>query len=296
MRVVKFREPPALIVGLADLRRQGLTPRGLLFVAIDGRGEIHLAIPENLDLVRDIKVGDKLSIEPPWPPGLFHFDAIHRLPGDSVLWNGDRRLGETGTAQEVACAIADWLKGSSAKNVFLGCAPHQPGSWWSANSMTPVIELHARGVVDCVVTASGLVARQIGEPHLMHLDFATLRREDGPKSGWTKVFESGLGNILLVERRVQNYRLALTCEYGVVEVDVSPLPDTLQEVARVPLDSGFGIVGRVDGGAFAVTFGRVEPWGLADLRPAMLVGSPNESILDLPRTLRAIESAHEQLG
>ena len=29
-----------------------------------------------------------------WPieGRFFHFDAIHRLPGDFVLWNGDRRL------------------------------------------------------------------------------------------------------------------------------------------------------------------------------------------------------------
>ena len=41
-----------------------------------------------------IKVGDKLSLVPPWEGRYFHFDAIHRLPGNTVLWNGDRRLGE----------------------------------------------------------------------------------------------------------------------------------------------------------------------------------------------------------
>jgi hypothetical protein len=96
-----------------------------------------------------------------------------------------------------------------------------------------------------------------------------------------------MGNVLLIERRVLGYRLVLTCERGLVEIDVSHLPDLVIETARVPMRSGFGVVGRIDGGAFAVTAGKVEPWGLSDVSPAMLVGSPNETILDLPRTLRA---------
>jgi hypothetical protein len=86
-----------------------------------------------------------------------------------------------------------------------------------------------------------------------------------------------MGNILLVERRVLGYRLVLTCERGLVEIDVSHLPDLVIETARVPMRSGFGVVGRIDGGAFAVTAGTVEPWGLSNVSPAMLVGSPNES-------------------
>jgi hypothetical protein len=50
--------------------------------------------------------------------------------------------------------------------------------------------------------------------------------------------------------------------------------------------SGFGVVGRIDNGAFAVTAGTIEPWGLTNMSPAMLVGSPTEKLLDLPRTLR----------
>ena len=38
----------------------------------------------------------------------------------------------------------------------------------------------------------------------------------------------------------------------------------------------------------AVTAGTIEPWGLTNMSPAMLVGSPTESLLDLPRTLRAM--------
>ena len=80
------------------------------------------------------------------------------------------------------------------------------------------------------------------------------------------------------------YRLALTCERGIVELDVSGVPD-VTEAATVTMKSGFGVVGRVDGGAFAVTSGRPETWGFADIEPAMLVGSPNESLLDLARAL-----------
>lgn len=287
-RVVHYRDPAAVILGLKELRKQGLTPRGLLFVAIDPRGETSIAIPADLDAVAQVKVGDKLSLEPPWEGRYFHIDSVHRLPGDTVLWNGDRRLADTGSAPEVACAISEWLKGSSAKNVFLGCTSHQPGSWWTPDHLSAVVDLHARGLVDCVVTTSGILARKIDDAALYHIDFASLAANGGPRGEWHEVFRSQMGNILLVERRVLNYRLVLTCERGLIEIEVSHLPDLVIETARVPMQSGFGVVGRIDGGAFAVTSGRVEPWGLSDLSPALLVGSPNESILDLPRTLRAM--------
>ncbi|HVV82696.1 MAG TPA: hypothetical protein VHE35_06430 [Kofleriaceae bacterium] len=288
-RVYRYRDPAGLVLGLRELRKQGLTPRGLLFVALDPRGETSIAVPEDLDAVANVKVGDKLSLEPPWEGRYFHLDAIHRLPGDSVLWNGDRRLHDTGSAPEVACAISEWLKGSSARNVFLGCAPHTPGSWWTEDSRSPVIDLHAQGLVDAVVTSSGLLARRINEPGLFHLDFVDLVRHDGPRAGWREIHRASLGNVLLLERRIKGYRLVATCEQGLVELDCSHLPEKLVELAQVPLSSGFGVVGRVDSGAFAVTSGKVKPWGLVDLSPAMLVGSPNESILDLPRALASVD-------
>ena len=287
-RVYHYRDPAAVILGLKELRKQGLTPRGLLFVALDPRGETYIAVPEDLDAVYNIRVGDKLSLVPPWEGRFFHFDAVHRLPGDSVLWNGDRRLGDTGSAPEVAVAISEWLKGSSAKNVFLGCTPHVPGSYWCVDHMSPVIDLHALGFLDCVVTTTGILARKIDNDHLYHLEWKTLRTSGTPAAGWQEVFKSEMGNIVLVERRVLQYRLVLTCERGLVEIDVSHLPDLVIETARVPMRSGFGVVGRIDGGAFAVTVGTIEPWGLTNMSPAMLVGSPTESILDLPKTLRAM--------
>jgi hypothetical protein len=287
-RVYHYRDPAAVILGLKELRKQGLTPRGLLFVALDPRGETYIAVPEDLDAVSSIKVGDKLSLVPPWEGRYFHVDAIHRLPGDSVLWNGDRRLGDTGSAPEVACAISEWLKGSSAKNVFLGCAAHVPGSWWTIDHLSSVIDLHALGLLDCVVTTTGILARKIDDTRLYHLEFQALAQHGTPTDGWLEVFASEMGNILLVERRVLQYRLVLTCERGLVEIDVSHLPDLVIETARVPMRSGFGVVGRIDGGAFAVTAGTIEPWGLTNMSPAMLVGSPTESLLDLPKTLRAM--------
>ena len=288
-RVLHYRDPASVVLGLKQLRRQGLTPRGLLFVALDPRGETSIAIPEDVDAVADIRVGDKLSLVPPWQGRYFHFDAIHRLPGDSVLWNGDRRLADTGSAPEVACAISEWLKGASAKNVFLGCAPHVPGSWWSPDHRSVVTDLHSLGYLDCVVTTTGVLARKIDDGRLFHLAFSELRAHGTPTQGWQEVFRSDLGNILLVERRVLQYRLVLTCEKGLVEIDVSHLPDVVIETARVPMQSGFGVVGRIDGGAFAVTAGTIEPWGLTNMSPAMLVGSPTESLLDLPKTLRAMK-------
>lgn len=288
-RVYHYRDPAAVILGLKELRKQGLTPRGLLFVALDPRGETNVCVPEDFDAVASIRVGDKLSLTAPPDWGgqrLFHFDAVHRLPGDTVLWNGDRRLGDTGSAPEVACAISEWLKGSSAKNVFLGCSPHVPGSWWTVDHLSAVTELHAMGFLDCVITTQGILARKIDDRRLFFLDFQSLAQNGSPSDGWLEVFSSEMGNILLLERRVLQYRLVLTCEQGLVEIDVSHLPDLVIETARVPMRSGFGVVGRIDNGAFAVTAGTIEPWGLTNMSPAMLVGSPTEKLLDLPRTLR----------
>ena len=287
-RVYHYRDPAAVILGLKELRKQGLTPRGILFIALDPRGETYIAVPEDLDAVTNIRVGDKLSLVPPMEGRYFHFDAVHRLPGDTVLWNGDRRLGDTGSAPEVAVAISEWLKGSSAKNVFLGCTPHVPGSYWCVDHLSPVIDLHALGLLDCVVTTTGILARKIDDMRLYFLEWKTLRQHGNPGSGWQEVFTSNMGNIVLIERRVLQYRLVLTCEQGLIEIDVSHLPDLVIETARVPMRSGFGVVGRIDGGAFAVTAGTIEPWGLTNMSPAMLVGSPTDSLLELPKTLRAM--------
>ena len=285
-RVYHYRDPAAVVLGLGELRERGLTPRGLLFIAVDPRGETYIAVPDDFSTVTDIRVGDKMTLKPPWEGRYYHFDAIYRLPGDTVLWNGDRRLADSGSASEVACAVAHWLKGMSARNVFLGCASHQPGSWWTRDERSAVVDLHATGLDSTVVTATGLLARRMGEPSLYALPLSALRRGD-LRGGWTEVYRSRLGNILMVERRVTNYSLVLSCEQGLLEIDVSGLPDEVREMAHVEIEPGLGVVGRIDGGAFAVTRGRVESWGLADLSPAELIGAPNSSLADLPAALGA---------
>ena len=287
-RVYHYRQPAAVILGLKDLRKRGLTPRGLLFIAVDPRGETHVVVPEDLDAVESIRVGDKLTLVSPLEGRYFHFDSVHRLPGDRVLWNGDRRLSDTGSAPEVAVAVSSWLKGSSARNVFLGCTAHVPGSWWTVDHRSPVTDLHSLGFLDCVVATHGILARKIDDPRLFLLGFSTLAHNGNPQTGWHEVFKSDLGNILLVERRVLHYRIVLTCERGLLEIDISHLPDLVIETARVPMRSGFGVVGRIDNGAFAVTVGTIESWGLSNMSPATLLGSSLPSLLELPRMLKAM--------
>jgi hypothetical protein len=283
-RVHRFRDPTAVVLGLEELGSRGLTPRGVLFIAIDPRGETHIAVPDDTSTVTRIRVGDKLTLKPPWEGRYYHFDAIFRLPGGTVLWNGDRRLADTGSAAAVACAVAVWLKGLSARSVFLGCTPHQAGSWWTPSERASSVDLHATGFDNTVVTEAGLLARRTGEPGLYFLTLSALRKGD-LRVGWTETYRSDLGNILMLERRVLGGRLVLTCEHGLVELDVSGLPDEVTEVARVQVGSGLAVVGRIDGGAFAVTRGRVEPWGLADVMPALLVGASNHGLRDLPAAL-----------
>src|ERR1051325_2222165 len=287
-RVYHYRQPAAVVLGLKELRKQGLTPRGLLFIAVDPRGETHIVVPEDLDAVESIRVGDKLTLVSPLAGRYFPFDAVHRLPGDRVLWNGDRRLSDTGSAPEVAVAVSTWLKSSSAKNVFLGCTPHVPGSWWAIDHRSAVIELHSLGFLDCVVDSHGILARKVDDPRLFLLGFSTLAHNGNPQTGWHEVWKSDLGNILLVERRVLHYRIVLTCERGLLEIDISHLPGLVIETARVPMRSGFGVVGRIDNGAFAVTVGTIESWGLTNMSPATLVGSSIPSPLELPRLLKAM--------
>lgn len=283
-RVYHYRDPAAVVLGLEELSARGLTARGLLFVALDNYGDTYLAVPDDFDSVSRVRVGDKLTLKPPWEGRYFHFDSVFVLPGKTVLWNGDRRLDTAGSASEVACVIAMWLAGHGQRNVFLGCTPHQPGAWWTADERAPVTALHGRGFVDATVTASGIIARRIGEPALYFLSFAELR-ERGVGGAFSPVYISDLGNILMVERRILNYSVVLTCAGGLVELDVSGLPESTTETARVEIESGLGVVGRIDGGAFAITAGTPVPWGLDAVSPAVLIGSRNQTLHDLPKAL-----------
>jgi hypothetical protein len=282
--VERFGEPAALLRGLKDLRERGLTPRGMLFLALSPDGAIHLGIPEDPEKITSIKVGEKLALVWPLEGRFFHFDAIHRLPGDFVLWNGDRRLKDPGDATEVARLVASFVKGGSARNVLFGCTPHQSGSWLAEAGRT-VVALHEAGYVEVVPVASGLFARRVMDHRLFYLPFALLAAT-GRLDGWGPVFESTLGNILVLERRVMNDRLVLSCERGLVEVDVAQVP-RIVERARATTNGSIAVVGRIDGGAFAVTSGKPQPWGLDELRPALLVGGEGTTLADLGRALAA---------
>src|SRR5215831_2510734 len=121
--VESFSGPPPLLRGLRAMRERGITPRGLLFLALSPDGTVHVGVPDDPDQITSIKIGEKLALVWPLDGRYYHYDAIHRLPGDFVLWNGDRRLKDPGTYGEVAALIALFLKGGSAKNVLFGCTP-----------------------------------------------------------------------------------------------------------------------------------------------------------------------------
>jgi len=296
VRSLRYPNVPTLLRGVTDLRRAGVTPRGLLFLAVDDGGVTHLGVPENVDEVEKIKVGHKLSLD--WGAGSerrYYFDSIHRLGDKLTLFNGDRRLGNCASAVEVAVVASMFLKASSAKNVFFGCTPHQPGSWL-ARGEDDSIALHQHGYVEVVPAPQGLIARRTLDEHLFFLPAA----EDGSYpylDSWLEVYASPLGNILMLERRIVGNCLVLTCEHGLVEVNVSTLP-TVRELRRVELRGGFGVVGRVDGGSFAVTAGTVEPWGFSELKPALLIGAEGTTLSELAAALSRgrRQQALEELG
>jgi len=274
-----------------------MTPRGLLFLGLDQAGTTYVGIPENVDEVEKIKVGHKLALTLGENlDHVFFVDSVHRLNHELVLFNGDRRLGGCGNAVEVALITALFLKATSARNVFLGCTPHQPGSWLVRNE-DEYTALHQRGYVEVIPAPQGLIARRILDEHLFFLP----ADEDGTYTQldpWQEVFTSPLGNILMLERRIVGNRLVLTCERGLVEVNVAALP-AVREVRRVEMSAGFGVVGRIDGGAFAVTTGKPEPWGFDDMRPAVLIGTEGTTLTELALTLSREKhqaGRHEQGG
>jgi hypothetical protein len=285
--VERFPEPASLVRGLSRLRQSGLTPRGLLFAALAPDGSIHLGTPADGDRVTSIKVGEKLALVWPSEGRFFHFDAIHRLPGNFTLYNGDRRLKDPGDALEVAQVLASFLKGSNAKNVLFGCTPHQPGSWLAVGRQ--VVPLHELGFVEVVPVPQGLLARRQVDPNLYFLPAHRLvagGRLGASADDWTPVFQSPLGNVLLLERRVLADRLVMSCERGLIEVDVAQVP-TVKGTLKVTTNGTMAVVGRIDGGAFAVTSGHKEEWGLSDLRPALLVGGAGDTLIELGRALQA---------
>lgn len=154
---------------------------------------------------------------------------------------------------------------------------------------TDQVALHEVGFVEVVPATAGLIARRVMDHGLFLLPWARLS-ETGRIDHWDRVYESPLGNVLMLERRLIGERLVLTCERGLVEVELGGLP-RVRERSRLPLarGMGLGVVGRVDRQAFAVTRGRPQPWGLDDIGPALLLGAAECSLDELGRSLVQLE-------
>jgi hypothetical protein len=67
---------------------------------------------------------------------------------------------------------------------------------------------------------------------------------------------------------------------------VAAVPQVVER-ARATTNGSMAVVGRIDGGAFAVTSGKPQPWGLDEMRPALLVGGEGAGLADLGRALTA---------
>jgi hypothetical protein len=282
VRVLHYNSALAMIQGLKKLFADGLRTRGILFLAIDDSGQVHLAIPERMKDVNTIKVGNKLSL--PWPieGRVFYLDAAHSIGGDAVVVNGDRRLGNVTNMVDVAALVSWFVREAGEESIFFGCTPHQPGSWWICGERA--VALHSLGFVEIVPTEQGLLARRTMDPGLYFLPVE--HAVTGGVEHWEQIYTSPLGNVLMLERRLLFDQLVLSCQDGLVELDLYDLPRVNQSGCFV-IDGGFAVVGRISNGAFAVTQGRPMDWGFDDLRPATLVGSEGCTFMELRRLLLA---------
>ena len=304
MRIETYGDQFGLIRGLGALRTQGLNPRGLLFLALNGQGRVYLAVaqdPHKLDQ-NSLRVGQKLALR--WPEGedvpqrLFHFDSIHALRDDFCVINGDRRLSHPGNATEVGGVVARFIRSAGVTSVFFGCTPHQPATWLQGGKQ--VVALHDYGFVEVVPVPSGLIARRLHDHRLYLMTFADIART-GHLESWLPVYSSPLGNILMVERRVVQDRLILSCERGLIEVELRDLP-RVHERTQLPFlpplpegshdDTEFdhpdaaeysspAVLGRLGSEAFVLTRGRPQPWGLLDIAPAELFMATSGELSDI---------------
>ena len=285
MQIHRYSDATSLSFGLTELAAEGLTPRGLLFLALGPHGEVHLAVPERFEDVARLRVGEKLGLGWDGAERLYHFDSVHRLGPGHFLFHGDRRLIHTGAATDVAGAVTMMLKQAGAQSVFLGCTPHQPGCWLASRAGTEA--LHDEGFVGAVrVDDHHVLARRILDHRLWLLTVGDRVEAREP------VFASALGNIVMLERRLSERRLVLNCERGLIEVDVADLPE-VREHDRVTTDGTIAVVGRIAGHAFAVTSGTKAPWGIDGMGPALLIGAASGSLQSLGRELaRMAKSAN----
>lgn len=283
-QVLHYTSALQMIRGMKRLFREGLRPRGIMFMALDVNGDVSLVIPERMKDVDTIKVGNKLSLDWPLEGRVFHLDAVHPLGPDTFVVNGDRRLGSYSSVVDVAAMVSWFIRQAGDESIFFGCTPHQPGSWWIKGEQA--FDLHGRGFVEIVSAEQGLLARRTMDDGLYFLP--KQQAVDGVLDAWQKIYTSPLGNVLMLERRLLFDQLVLSCQEGLVEVDVYDLP-RVSESGRFSLAGGWAVVGRISGGAFAVTQGKPMDWGFEALRPATLVGSEGCSFMELRHLLQNLK-------
>jgi len=285
-RTMTYHSALAMIGGLKQLFRQGLRPREVTFIAFDNVGDVHIEIPKRFQDVKRLKVGHKFSLSWPFEGRIFYLDAVHNLGGDVVVMNGDRRIGNLASLVDVAALVSWFIQESRSSSIFFGCTPHQPGSWWiSEDHAEP---LHVLGFSEIVPTPQGLLARRSMDPGLYLLPSDAVAKKKLDR--WQCIYTSPLGNVLMLERRMLYDQLVLSCQHGLVEVDLYDLP-RVSECGRFTIEGGYAVVGRISGGAFAVTRGKPMEWGLDDLRPAILVGSSGCSFTELRDLLKEGQGA-----
>ncbi len=307
MRIESYADQFGLIRGLGTLRQQGLTPRGMLFLGLNGHGRIYLAVPEAPHQLEKaaLRVGQKLALR--WPSGedvpqrLYHFDSVHALRDDFYVINGDRRLSHPGNALEVGGVVARFIRAAGVTSAFFGCMAHQPGTWLQGGRQ--VVALHDYGMVEVVPVPMGLIARRLHDHRLYLMTFADIART-GHLESWLPVYSSTLGNILMVERRVVADRLVLSCERGLIEVELHSLPQVIER-AQLPfgvqaprssedLESSDDLdddsddratfpvfLGRLGSEAFVLTRGHLQRGGFLDIAPAELWGTTTGELSDI---------------
>ena len=280
-RTLHYTSGFAFVRGLRELRVQGLKSQEMLFLAFDRLGDVRLEIPAGSEEVEHLRVGHKLSLEPPYGDHMY-LDSVHAVGGNVVLVNGDRRIGGLASLVDVAVWISWFVRMGGNRSVFFGCTPHQPGSWWVKGNQ--VIPLHGSGLVDIVFAHGlGLLARKSMDDHLYFLPLQDALQ--GNLDSWTSIYSSSLGNLLMLERRLSGSRLVLSCQRGLVEVQLTDPPYVTEETNLLEIGGDLAVVGRIRDGAFAVTSGTPMEWGYDDLRPAKLVGSRGCSFRQLKKLL-----------
>lgn len=279
MRLVTFPSSFSLIRGLKRLREEDVHGRRLLFLALSERGEAHLAIDDDPHSPR-LKVGQKLVLEPPFSGRVFYCDSIHPIARRTAIVNGDRRLGKTAAFVDATALISGYVDEMDGVSVFFGSTPHQPGSWWIQEE--EIIPLHERGFVEILPIDAGLLARRTVDNGLYFLPENSAIAGDIRQ--WQKVYESDLGNILMVERRPKQGSLVLSCQKGLIEVDIRSIPK-VKALHHITLEDDYAVLGRISGGAFTVAKGVAKDWGFDELEPAMLLGARGGNFKALAKLL-----------